>query len=64
VVAAAPFRDRAVQHAIVRVIESISERRFIEDSYACRRGKGIHAAMRRAAQFARRCRYALKCEVR
>jgi RNA-directed DNA polymerase len=64
VVAAAPFRDRVVHHAIVRVIEPIFERRFIEDSYACRRGKGTHAAMRRAAEFARRWPYALKCDVR
>jgi len=37
-VAAAPFRDRVVHHAIVRVIEPIFEGRFIEDSFACRRG--------------------------
>ena len=30
-VAAAPFGDRVVHHAIVRVIEPIFERRFIED---------------------------------
>ena len=62
--AAAPFRDRVVHHAIVRVIEPIFEKRFIEDSFACRRGKGTHAAMRRAAEFARRWPYALKCDVR
>ncbi len=62
-VAAAPFRDRVVHHAIVRVIEPLFERRFIEDSYACRRGKGNHAAMRRAAAFARRFEYALECDV-
>ncbi len=62
-VAAAPFRDRVVHHAIVRVIEPIFEKRFIEDSYACRRGKGTHAAMRRALHFARAHRYALKCDV-
>jgi len=43
-----------VHHAIVRVIEPIFEKRFIEDSFACRRGKGTHASMRRAAEFARR----------
>lgn len=53
-----------MHHAIVRVIEPIFERRFIEDSFACRAGKGAHAAMRRAAQFARRFGYALKCDVR
>jgi hypothetical protein len=63
-VAAAPFRDRVVHHAIVRVIEPIFDRRFIEDSFACRIGKGSHAAMRRAAEFARRWPYAMKCDVR
>ena len=63
-VAAAPFRDRVVHHAIVRVIEPIFEKRFIEDSFACRKGKGTHAAMRRAGQFAQRFPYALKCDVR
>ncbi len=43
VVAAAPFRDRVVHHALVRVIEPLFEPRFIEDSYACRKGKGTHA---------------------
>jgi hypothetical protein len=64
VVAAAPFRDRVVHHALVRVIEPIFEKRFIEDSYAFRRGKGTHAAMRRAAEFARRFPFALKCDLR
>lgn len=63
IVAAAPFRDRVVHHAVVRVIQPLFERRFIEDSFACRPGKGTHAAMRRAAQFSQRFRYALKCDV-
>jgi hypothetical protein len=62
-VAAADFRDRAVHHPIVRVLEPIFERRFIEDSYACRKGRGTHAAMRRAAGLACRFPYALKCDV-
>lgn len=62
-VAAAPFRDRVVHHAVVRVLEPIFEGRFIEDSFACRRGKGTHAAMRRAAEFAQRFPWALKCDV-
>jgi len=62
-VAAAPFRDRVVHHALVRVLEPIFDRRMIEDSYACRKGKGTHAAMHRAHQFTRRYRYALKCDI-
>jgi len=62
-VAAAPFRDRVVHHAIVRVLEPIFEKRFIADSFACRKGKGTHAALRRCAEFAQRYRFALKCDV-
>ena len=43
-VSAAPFVDRIVHHAIVNVIEPIFERGFIDDTYACRRGKGTHRA--------------------
>lgn len=43
-----PFRDRVVHQAIGAVIEPRMERRFIRDTYACRRGLGTHAALRRA----------------
>lgn len=62
-VAAAPFRDRVVHHAICRVIEPIWERRFIADNYACRPGKGTHAAMRRARALARQDPWALSCDI-
>lgn len=52
-IAAPPFPDRIVHHAIVRIIEPLFERRFIHDSYACRRGKGTHAAVRRTQSFLR-----------
>ena len=42
-----------VHHALCNVIEPIFERRFIFDSYACRVGKGTHAALDRAQEFAR-----------
>lgn len=64
VVAAAPFRDRVVHHALVRVVEPLFEPRFIEDSYACRRGKGTHAGMRRALDFAKVHPHVLKCDIR
>jgi retron-type reverse transcriptase len=46
------------------MLEPIFERSFIFDSYACRRGKGTHAAVDRCQQFARRHRYVLKADVR
>ena len=63
-VAAAPFRDRVVHHALVRVLEPLFERKFIEDSYACRKDKGTHAGVRRCAQYARRFPVVLKCDLR
>lgn len=63
IVAAAPFRDRVVHHASVRVLEPIFDKRFIEDSFACRKGKGTHAGMRRALAHARKHPWVLKCDI-
>lgn len=41
---ALPFYDRVVQHAVNNVLEPIFDKRFIFHSYACRKGKGMHAA--------------------
>ncbi len=62
-ISAAPFRDRVVHHALVRVLEPVFERRFTADSYACRRGFGTHRALRRAHAAARRHPFVLKCDV-
>lgn len=62
-ISAAPFRDRVVHHALCNVIEPIFDRSFLFDSYACRKGKGTHAAVERASAYARRFRYVLKCDL-
>jgi len=62
-ICAAPFRDRVVHHAACHVLEPFFERRLIFDTYACRPGKGSHAAVARAQHFARRYSYFLKCDV-
>jgi hypothetical protein len=62
-----PFNpDRIVQHALMNIVEPIWESFFINDSYACRVGKGIHAGSRRTMEFVRRvCRhgYCLKMDI-
>jgi hypothetical protein len=63
-IAAAPFRDRVVHHALCQVIEPIWEVRFIHDSYANRAGKGTHRALDRCQHFARRYPYVLQCDIR
>ncbi|MGE3152473.1 MAG: reverse transcriptase domain-containing protein [Nitrospiraceae bacterium] len=64
VIAAAPFRDRVVHHAVMNVIEPPLDRTFIADSYACRHGKGVHAAVDRYQAWAQTYRYVLKMDVR
>ncbi|MCP3981466.1 MAG: hypothetical protein GY716_19380, partial [bacterium] len=51
---AAEFRDRVVHHLLVAHLERSWERRFIHDSFACRRGKGTHHGVERVRSFARR----------
>ena len=63
-IAAAPFRDRVVHHAVMNIIEPPLDRTFIFDSYACRQGKGTHAAVNRYQRWAQRYPYVLKLDVR
>lgn len=52
---AAHFRDRVVHHFIYNYISPIFEKKFINDSYSCRVGKGTHYAIKRASKFLRSC---------
>jgi len=63
-IAAAPLDDRVVHHGVCAVIEAIFERHSIHHSYACRKGKGTHLAVRRTQRLARRYRYFLKGDIR
>lgn len=47
------FGDRVVHHLVVPPLEAIYEPRFIAHSYANRRGKGSHAAVRQAQAYVR-----------
>jgi RNA-directed DNA polymerase len=62
-IAAAPFCDRVVHHAVMQVIESELDRTFISDSYACRNGKGVHAAVDRYQAWSQTYRYVLKMDI-
>jgi RNA-directed DNA polymerase len=63
-IAAAPFRDRVVHHALCRQLAPVLERRFIARSFSCQRGKGTTAARECCRQLTNRFRYVLKCDVR
>ena len=69
VIHAPAFADRVLHHALVQVIGPYFERRFIEHSYACRVGKGTHAASERLSSMLRSAEarwgtvYVLKADV-
>ncbi len=63
VISAAPFRDRVLHHALCNIIEPLLDRSFIHDTYACRKGRGLHAGLERCSEFARRFRYVLKADI-
>jgi retron-type reverse transcriptase len=58
------FRDRVVHHSICNVLEPIFERKLIYDTYACRKEKGTHVALKRAKTFSGRYSYFLKCDIK
>lgn len=52
---APPFCDRIVHHALVDTVTPLFEKRFIYHSYACRTGKGTHAAVAALQKMLRQC---------
>lgn len=63
-ISAASFPDRVIHHAIMNVLEPVFERQFIFHTYACRKEKGTHAAVRYAFKCAGRSEFFLKLDVR
>ena len=63
-ISAAPYRDRVVHHGLCNVIAPLIERRFIDDSYSCRKGKGTSAGRERCRKYTNRYKYVLKCDIR
>ena len=63
-ISAAPFRDRVVHHAVIDVLEPLFDCSLIDDTFACRRGKGTHAAIDRCQEFLRKYSWVLKCDIK
>jgi retron-type reverse transcriptase len=59
-----PFHDQVAQHAILNIAEPVFEAYQIHDSYACRKGKGVDGALKRAVAFAARGGWFLKMDIR
>lgn len=63
-IAAAPFGDRVVHHALCNVMQPLLERRFIARSFSCQIGKGTTAAREVCRVLTNRYRYVVKCDAR
>ena len=64
IITAPCFPERVLHHAIMNVCEPVFERWLIDDTFACRAGKGRLAALDAAQQFARRFPFFLKLDIR
>ena len=62
-IAAAPFRDRVVHHALCNLMTPVLERRFIARSFSCQVGKGTTAARECCRKLANQHAFVLKCDV-
>ncbi|MFA5169332.1 MAG: reverse transcriptase/maturase family protein [Candidatus Paceibacterota bacterium] len=59
------FKDRVVHHSLCNIIGPIFEKTFTFDSYACRKNKGTHRAVKRLSFFLRNNNdlYCYKCDI-
>lgn len=64
VIHAAPFQERVLHHAIMNVCGPLLERGAIDQSFACRKGRGNRAALVCARAYARQFRWYLKLDIR
>ena len=64
IISVAPFKDRVIHHAIINILEPIFEKQFIFHTYACRKGKGTHAAARYVFKKARSNNFFLKLDIK
>ena len=64
IITAASFEDRIVHHAIMNVLEPVFEKQFVFHTYACRKEKGTHKAVKYALKKVGSCKYFLKLDVR
>lgn len=55
--------DRIVQHAVMNILRPILTKKFMQNSFACVEGKGPHRASQKCAEFTRKYKYCLKCDI-
>ena len=64
IICAAPFRDRVLQHAMMRVCHSLFERFQTESSFASRPERGTYKALEQAQRHCRKYSWWVKLDVK
>ncbi len=64
VITAPCFEERVIHHAIMNVVEPYLDRWLIDDTFACRKGKGRLKCLLRAREFAGQQPWFLKLDIR
>ena len=64
VIAAPCFADRVLHHALINVCEPVYEKWLIRQTFACRRGLGLRAAITEASHWTSQCTWYLQLDVR
>ena len=62
-VAVVDFADRVIHHALVAAVEPAIDQQLDPDSFACRRGKGLHRCVVRAQELLRAHPYHLGLDI-
>lgn len=67
----ATVRDRLLHHAVYRILYPYFDKKFISDSYSCRKEKGTHKALNQFRKYGRkvsknnnRTAWVLKCDIK
>lgn len=63
-ICAAPLEQRIIHHAVMNVCHTYFDRNLIYDSFASRPGKGVHKAILRTQELAKRYQYFVKLDFR
>ena len=64
IITAPCFTERVIHHAVHNICEPVFENFLIDQTYACRVGKGRVAAIEQARQFSRKYQWYLKLDIR
>lgn len=57
------FEERVLHHALMAQVGPVLDRALVDDTFACRKGKGTHAAVRRCQQHLRRFPYFVQVDI-